>query len=272
MDYLPTDFRNLSIVPGAVEALLGANELTLVRHARVVGRGSERDGRIPLRIEGLPQPVPVQASLNMRFGTESVTAALYLDWVIEAMDQVDFLIDANGMRIFWIHIRYRDVRGSDLRFSTKDDGLFAMRTKAGEKAQRLVARTLCEGFRHSYPSSQILSPGYFEITYEGKKERQADLVCERCNLKVEVKKRNRDRRFRISHSANRPFSKENSDADWHAIVFPDRSIHWLSNATIAGVLAQKIFHSGSDQYDAWADLPADTPEIPPPLCPNPLPQ
>ncbi|MBM0106500.1 hypothetical protein JM946_17360 [Steroidobacter sp. S1-65] len=249
--------------------LLGAKQLTLIRQARLIARSAERDDRIWLAIEGLPERLPIRASLEMRFGTEIITAATYLDWVIERGDEVDIIVDETGVRIFWIHIAYRDTKADDLRFSEKDDGLFALRTKAGEKAQRQVARTLRDEFQHCIPAAQIVSPGCFEITYAAKKKRTADLICESCRLKVEVKKRNRDRRFRISHSQGRPFWEENNDADWHAFVFPDRSIHWVSNATISAVLAREAFKSGSDQYDAWVDLPSNTPESPPPHCRKP---
>ncbi|CAH2904349.1 MAG: hypothetical protein PPHEMADM_5339 [uncultured Paraburkholderia sp.] len=139
--------------------------------------------------------------------------------------------------MYWIHIEYVGSLSEAGAFRKKEDGLFAMRTKAGEKAERIVARKLKVDFGHSFSDPMLNSPGFFQIHYADKKDRKPDRICRRCGLTFEVKKRNRDSHYRMSHSVKRPFGSENHPEGWHAFVFRDRSIHFVPNATIAQAIA-----------------------------------
>ena len=210
---------------------------------------------------------------KMVFGGEEVTALDYLRRVLERGDMIDCVagpvVDGRiPLSLFWIHITYIGQPWEAGNFSKKEDGLFAMRAKAGEKAERIVANTLHRKFGHSFPRSLLETPGYFEIRYDGtKKLRKPDRRCLVCGLTFEIKKRNRDHRFRVSHSDGRTFSAENRPDGWHAFVFPDMKPRFMSNKVIADAIENGLFDPGSDKYDSWADIRSDAVEVSdPPSC------
>jgi hypothetical protein len=179
--------------------------------------------------------------------------------VLETIAMIDAVVrppadDRIPVDLFWIHIVYVGEPQRAGAFSKKEDGLFAMRAKSGEKAERIVAKQLRDDFGHSFPQAMLATPGYFEIRYDGKKHRKPDRKCLVCGLTFEIKKRNRDRFFRVSHSQHRPFAHENHPTDWHAFVFPDMKPRFMSNAVIANAIASGLFDAGFDKYDSWADI------------------
>lgn len=212
----------------------------------------------------------IPSKTAMRFGTETISATEYSKRVLEQGDFIDAIINKQVGAIFnaeayWVQIRYRDQPTPGMKFRRKDDGLFAMRAKAGEKAERTVASKLMMQSRHTFESTRTKSPGFFEITYANKKVRKPDLICQSCGLRFEVKKRNRDFNFRISHSRGRPFSGENNADDWHAFVFPDNSVRFVKNREIISEIQSGRAIEGSDKYDTWADVNEAKSEEPP-LC------
>ncbi|MGE0308923.1 MAG: hypothetical protein AB7Q27_24575 [Acidimicrobiia bacterium] len=199
----------------------------------------------------------------MQFGDESVSILDYLRRTYERGDLLDFIVDPKeGVDYVWTHIRYDGTIQDRDTLSLKDDGLFALRAKAGEKAERIVMRHLIETGRHDFPTKAVASPGVFVIHSEGKRQRRPDVTCGRCHLRVEVKKRNRDRRYRVSHSSGRPFASENRPDDWHCFVFPDFTLHFVSNAQLLRAFADGRASSRSDRYDGWADLYGLRDEVP----------
>jgi len=270
--YVPPDYLNLNLVEGPILNLCRpVDEPTIVREVRCTGASFSEDKKnLLLQIYTLDQPVLISASKNMRFGNESITARDYFKRVIELDDFVDFILLPGSLphvSCFWIHIKYVGSKPDDLTFSKKDDGLFSMNAKSGEKAERRVAQRLSEKFGHSYPDEKLQGNGCFEIRYTNKKKRSPDLICSVCQLQIEVKKRNKDEKFRISHSRSRPWKEENGPLGWHALVFPDMSIHFVSNQQITKLLNSNSYVDGRNQYDAWADLDkALVQEEAPPLC------
>jgi hypothetical protein len=271
-EYIPASYRNISLIEAEPHTLAGEVAApTIIRRVKFTGyRRVAGRNTVLLEFEGVPQPIAMNPDGEMFFETESISLNNYLWRVIEYNDVVDIILDPRHspqMTYLWIHIDYLEEPPTSLSFSRKDDGLFAMRTKSGEKAERLVAKKMVQDFGHSYPSDRLQGSGVFEIRYRDKKTRSQDLTCLRCRLSVEVKKRNKDRRYRISHSNSRPFWRENREDGWHALVFPDMSIHFLSNRSIIDAIGKGRFTSGSDRYDAWADLSQDiVREEDPPFC------
>jgi hypothetical protein len=246
--------------------------LTVVRRLPLEDyRIDEPSLKVSLLVQGRARPIGVSAGLVMRFGTETVTAADYANRVLEPGDWVDFVYDptfpaGDRIRCFWIHIEYLENCSPDARFSRKDDGLFAMRAKSGEKAQRVAARDLVQRFGHVYSDTALRGTRTFQIRYSEKKQRRPDLICPRCGLKVEVKKRNRDRKYRVSHSELRPLESEHRPQDWHALVFPDGSVHYLANEDIIEDIMAGYAILGADEYDSWADISDRVGEKEPPAC------
>ncbi len=267
MEYTPTQL--LAVPEVSIEVVCQLSTESIVRRLPVF-RGTFDHDRLLFHTEALPLPLRIVCNAKMTFGTETVTARDYSYRVIEHGDMIDAVIrpvvdGAYPMTAYWIHIKYVGEPAQAGDFSKKDDGLFAMRTKAGEKAERVAAKPLWEQYRHSFPESLRISPGYFEIYYKGKKKRKPDRICLVCGLTFEVKKRNRDRHFRVSHSPDRPFSAENLLNGWHVFVFPDMTTHFVPNALIAQAIATGNFIQGEDQYDKWADVDTLTP-CDPPYC------
>src|SRR5262249_9251517 len=145
-------------------------------------RIDEQARKLYLSLRGRRRPIEIPAGLRMQFGTgkpektESVTAAEYAEWVLEPGDLIDVVYDprfrdaCDRIRCFWIHVEHLEDRPTDARFSEKDDGLFALRGKSGEKAQhRVVAPDLVERFGHTFSESDSRGTGSFQIRYRGKK-------------------------------------------------------------------------------------------------------
>lgn len=228
-----------------------------------------------IRCDSLAVPLAIPLDAVMTFGDERITAENYARRVIERDDLLDVVLlpQVNGifpMVYYWIRIVYADIPLDPHSYAKKDDGLFAMRAKSGEKAERIVARYLRDNGGHIYPISSRESPGYFEIRYAGKKKREPDSPdrrCTVCGLSIEIKKRNKDQRFRVSHSEGRPFITENAPEGWHAFVFPDMKPRFVSNAVIAQAIADGRCHIAHDRYDSWAEINADDIVIDaPPRC------
>jgi hypothetical protein len=108
------------------------------------------------------------------------------------------------------------------------------------------------------------------IHYRDKKMRKPDSPdrrCTVCGLAIEIKKRNKDRRLRVSHSEARPFISENAADGWHAFVFPDMRPRFVANAAIAAAIAAGRCSVERDRYDSWAEINADAVEFAvPPEC------
>jgi len=272
----------MKYTPAAVAALelqeLGPSDLValtapaLVRRLRLHAFALD-DGRLDLSVDSLQAPLTIRQAHRMVFGGEEVSALDYLKRVLERGDMIDCVagpMEAGRvpLRWFWIHIRYVGQPSDAGDFSKKEDGLFAMRAKAGEKAERIVAKTLSRNFGHTFPPSLLETPGHFEIRYDStKKLRKPDRRCLDCGLTFEIKKRNRDYRFRVSHSDKRPFAAENHPDGWHAFVFPDMRPRFMSNRVIADAIERGLFYPGSDQYDSWADIGPEAVEVSdPPAC------
>lgn len=259
MSYLPTQFQGQRIVKVQLsDNMKAVNYLSGVRAAKLLEyEVDERASQVLLRFAGRTSPFAIPSNQQMRFGNESITAYEYCKRALELGDLLDFIIQPHSIDqilIYWLHIRYLGVESEAGHYSKKEAGLFALRTKSGEKAERLVARLLIDSFEHRFSPELLNNPGVFTIYYRGKKTRKPDRICVACNLKFEVKKRNLDRHYRVSHSEARPFTSENSADGWHAFVFPDMSVHFVSNAQIISAIQAKKFTPGRDKYDSWATL------------------
>ena len=220
-------------------------------------------------------PLLVAKDLQMVFGKERIRAWDYVWRVLESNDLVDAVVEpfTEGVlpvQIFWIHIVYVGEPREAGQFSKKEDGDFALRTKSGEKAERFARGKLAE-LGHDFGTLPLESPGHFEIRYAGKTRRELDGVCTRCGLKLEVKKRNKDRHVRISHSVNRPFDRDNDPDGWHVFVTPNREAHFLSNRDILDAIEAGAYTHGQSTHDTWLQLHASLEEIgrsPPPCVPR----
>lgn len=272
MNYTPLAFSRINLQERASEEIATLTAAALVRELQIDGFSID-GGWLYLYIIDSDIPLAIRQDHRMTFGTEVVTAIEYLKRVLERGDLIDVVARParNGVveiELFWIHIAYVGEIRSAGGFSKKEDGLFAMRAKAGEKAERIVARVLRDDCGHLFDTRVFETPGYFEIRYDStKRQRRPDLKCLNCGITIEVKKRNRDKRFRVSHSDVRPFSSENDLLGWHAFVFPDMKARFLSNAAIADAINNSRFEPGLDQYDAWADVHGeDICEMSPPKC------
>jgi hypothetical protein len=272
-EYVPEAYRAIELRVGELNDLIQpVSQTTIIRTAKFLNAKRNPQGLLEFEFEGLSSPILADPNTVMYFAEEYVTIENYLRRVVERNDYLDLIVEPNRtpqVTYLWVHIAYMEARPAKLKFSEKDAGLFCMRTKSGEKAERRVARDLTNTYGHQYPSELREGPGVFQIVYTGKKKRKPDRVCSVCGLQFEVKKRNRDTRFRISHSQGRLFQQENSPDGWHAFVFPDMSIHYLSNRTIIKLIDEGHYVAGHDRYDAWADLdPSNIIEEPPPQCPG----
>ncbi|MDM0032851.1 hypothetical protein QTI33_12025 [Variovorax sp. J22P271] len=270
MEYTPSTIFGIEKCPR--DDIFSLVKPALIRGLRI-DDFSTNDGWLQLRLQEFDGSLIIRRDHRLFFGTEWVTAIEYLKRVLERGDLIDAVAHPaqDGfvpIDFFWIHIVYIGTPQHAGIFSQKEDGLFAMRAKAGEKAERIVARMLRDRSGHSFDARLLQTPGYFEIKYdETKRQRRPDLECARCGLTFEIKKRNRDTRFRVSHSSVRPFLSENSPLGWHAFVFPDMKPRFLSNAAIADAIDSGNFIAGADQHDLWADVHGDKiKEMQPPTC------
>jgi hypothetical protein len=267
MEYTPKEFKSLGIGEVSPNDMNNLTDAAVVRRLRVI-RFTIQDEMLSLHIETPPIILTIPCERVMQFGPDSITAKQYFVQVIENRDLIDAVItprsgDVFPMRCYWIHIEYVGQPSAAGRFAIKEDGLFAMRAKAGEKAERIVARLLRDAYGHPFPTEMCESPGFFEIRYAGKKQRKPDRRCKVCGLTFEMKKRNKDQKFRISHSDGRPFASENALDGWHAFVFPDMKPRFVKNSVIIEAINNGRFkkrdHSqqNENEVDEWADVDPD---------------
>jgi hypothetical protein len=275
MEYTPKEILRLGIgelLPSDIGAL---DCPALVRRLRTT-RARTPNGMLLIETDCLPSALSIPCDHQMVFGTEAISALEYFHRVIERGDMIDAVLlpqigGAFPMSSFWIRIEYVGTPPAGGAFRKKDDGLFAMRAKAGEKAERVVARHLRDALGHSFPAGMCDSPGFFEIRYADKKRRKPDRRCLVCGLTFEIKKRNKDQFFRVSHSQGRPFASENAPQGWHAFVFPDMNPRFVPNSQIAQAIADGRFVPNEDQYDSWADIdPTAIVVSAPPRCTRPV--
>lgn len=272
MEYTPAAILQKGLPEVSEDSLQSLAGPALVRRLKLAAYRIQ-DEHLLLETSGKTTlSVPVNQILC--FGGEQISALDYFRRVLERSDLIDAVLRPGTVGIlladmFWIHIIYSGTPADAGDFSRKEDGLFAMRAKAGEKAERIVARTLRDECGHSFPTGMCESPGVFEIRYDKtKRSRKPDRKCQACGLEFEVKKRNRDEKFRVSHSPGRPFSVENPRDGWHAFVFPDMKPRFVLNTLIAEAIERGDFVPGSDQYDSWADIRSSVVVVErPPRCP-----
>lgn len=257
------------VAPAEIPTLTGPS---LVRRLRLDTLTLE-DGWPNLVVDDIDMPLTVRQDHRMTFGGEGISAMDYLRRGSERGDMIDcVVVPSKASRIpltlFWINIVYIGQPEDAGHFSKKEDGLFAMRAKGGEKVERAVAKKLHQSLGHSFHPDLLDSPGHFQTRYDNtKKRRKPDRLCLVCGLTFEIKKRNLDHRFRVSHSEKRPFAAENRPEGWHAFVFPDMKPRFVSNKLIADAIARGLFISGSDHYDSWADIQLDAAAVSdPPHC------
>ena len=258
MKYTPKRFREQRLLEKSPEEAGALTRPVIIRrlHVREFEVG---DDFLTITTRQLALPLRIAKDKKMAFGSETVTATEYFRRVIERDDVIDAVVlppdgTAFPVECYWIHIAYVGDPAQAGPFSQKDDGLFALRTKAGEKGERIATKSLRDKFGHSFPEGMYRSPGYFEIRYAGKKERKPDRRCLTCGLTFEIKKRNRDKHLRVSHSRARPFESENSRDGWHAFVFCDMVPRFVSNAAIAQAISEGKDKPGQDRYDRWTDV------------------
>jgi hypothetical protein len=262
MTYLPPSFNGVPLEQVVTERLSHVSGQVLAREV-LVADATFLDEALVLLLDGSPRPAAIERNRVLQFGKARATAEEYFRRVIERGDRIDLITsrelrptsDTVRLDTFWIHIVYAEPSSSAPRpFQKKDDGHFAMNAKSGEKAERLVTRRLRDDGQHPFTADLIHTPGFFEIRYSGKGARTVDRVCPQCKLKVEVKKRNKDRYYRVSHSERRPFWEDNDKDGWQAFVFPDMSSAFVSNAQIIQAIRNGDFRPGADTYDEWADI------------------
>lgn len=274
MEYIPYHYKGKNLAQASAEALLQpVKTLTLVRRVRLK-EATKQGSNLVLSFDELPsQPLLLPCDHVMQYGDEGITAFQYCKHAVEKGDLLDFILDPacpHRVSYFWVHTVYRG-KPKNKRSSWKEDGLFVFRAKSGEKAERHVARDLVARYGHSFPQERLETPGYFEIYYQGKRERRPDLVCSTCGLVVEAKKRNFDRKYRISHSTSRTFLKENPPKGWHAFVMLDMNIHYVPNEQIISLIQQMKYRENDtqDPYDSWLELfPSEVKPQTPPYCTN----
>lgn len=274
MGYVPPEILALHMPESADSPMApGRQNAAVFRRLKTVNAWFSDDGHwLSFSVEGVEKPLAIERARLMRFDKETVTAAAYCKLVLEQGDLIDAVLEPEQpdyipIRIYWIHIQYEGTTAEARRFSKKEDGDFALRTKSGEKAERVVARDLRDRCGHVFPPRKLQPPGYFKIWYLDKGNRAPDLICESCGLVVEVKKRNRDRRYRVSHSRWRSFTSENRDNGWHAFVFADMKPRYVPNAQIARAFQNSQSSNSRDGHDTWTDIePSAISEQPPPPC------
>ena len=201
-----------------------------------------------------------------------------VEMVLEEGDELDVVIepfdtshpDYVQLACLWIHIYYPDPEAErPTGSSIKEDGHFALLTKAGEKAERYVAMMLIREHGHRFPActddGKCMSPGYFTLWFRRKRDRRIDLTCRRCKMRVEVKRRRRDRHLRFSHSDTRKFSSENDVNGWHAFVFPDWSVEFYRNDDVLPLIEKATEEQSS--HDTYVPISrTDIRPTAPPAC------
>ncbi|HDR9033410.1 TPA: hypothetical protein QDB07_000859 [Burkholderia vietnamiensis] len=248
--------RNLRDVPASIAHHLHAP--AIVRRLKVLDATFTPDGFLRIKTDYLV--LAIEQSRTMRFGPETIAAVLYFQRVIERGDLIDAVVlpraedGSHPIEAFWIDVRYVGASPSDGWGTMKEDGQFAMRAKAGEKAERVVTRMLRDVHGHTFEEGACETPGYFEIRSKDKRIRRPDRVCSCCGMTVEVKKRNHDTQFVVSHSDRRPFSTENASNGIHAFVFADMQPRFVSNTDIARALSLGRFQNGQGSHDRWAEI------------------
>lgn len=271
-EYVPAQFASRRLPEINKLGFASLTTAAIARRLKVI-RCTGKDLNMYLWIEGLDATLRISQRHMMVFGDIEFSALDYFRMVIEDGDHIDAVVgpfdgEAYSVECFWIRIVYQGSVEEAGSFSRKEDGMFAFRTKAGEKAERVTARILHRDFGHSFAQAMFDTPGHFVIRLDkNKKVRKPDRKCLICGLEFEMKKRNRDRRFRVSHSAGRPFCEENRSDGWHAFVFPDMKPRFVPNSKIADAIKQNRFQQGKDGYDAWAEMPeAEAWVCDPPRC------
>lgn len=273
MVYLLPHLRGACIVTESTSGLLGAPDAVSVVRALTLERITRRPGtdHLGLHVAGVDRPLQIDSNRTISFGCgprESVPVHEYIRRVIERGDLIDVAVlpsQPYTLDSFWMNIVYEGSPSSF--FVRKDDGLFAYRAKSGEKAERRAGYDLRDTAGHPFPDTLLQPPGPFTIRFGDKRQRKPDLRCPRCGLLFEVKKRNADRKYRVSHSAERPFTSENAPNGWHAFVFPDYEIHYLPNSAIAEAIGSGHARIEKDRYDSYAELaPYIVRPSPPPSC------
>lgn len=272
MNYTPSSIKDRNLTERDLRDAFEISEASLVRSIKISGFKICGE-KLQLITNASDRPLSIHTRKTMAFGNEKVNAIDYFRRVLEVGDKIDAVVLPSTdfeapIASFWIKVVYTGKPKANLKFSKKDDGLFAMRAKSGEKAERIATRFLRDEFGHPFPEALCQSPGFFEIRYEGKQSRSPDRVCPKCGLTLEVKKRNRDQRFRVSHSSRRAFTSENDMEGWHAFVFPDMWPRFVPNYAIMREIESGRFHLGRDRYDSWADLTAIQPQRPPICTPD----
>lgn len=234
---------------------------------QTITRITPGDRWLELELAEHDRPVKIGARRPLRLGDWTITATEYAHRALDPGDLIDLAVDTGKIIALWVSIDRIGGPVPSRSFSLKDDHLFALRARSGEKAERRVRDHLVAA-GHAIRLSPDAEPGPFVLRSAGKGHRSADLACTRCGMTVEVKKRNHDRRLRVSHSTARPFTDEHKPADgYHAFVWPDFTIELVANATIIDLIARRQTTAGHDRHDRWTDLPADTPTLErPPAC------
>lgn len=267
-EYTPTQLLNGSdspLVEADHSAFPSVDSPTLIRRV-LYDSVTWNTTHFALHSRSLPVSLLIERTMPMRFAEEEIEARDYVDRVLEVGDQIDVVVGPSSgsntaleVLMFWIHIEYVGDPSAAGNYKKKDDGLFALRTKSGEKAERLAAKAWVAA-GHILPQSELTTPEFFEIRYADKRDRRPDRTCLQCGLSLEVKKRNKDRRFRVSHSDTRPFESENRPEDYHAIVTKDMQPHFFPNSDIIAAIRSNQYNAASDRYDSWIDLQIAIPE------------
>jgi len=128
MSYVPSSHAKLSLPEIVPEDLPPLSETSIVR-LLPVRYAALRDGFFFLGPDR-DNLVRVDSDRRMTFGGETVRPTP----------------EGPLVEICWIRIEYVGERLEDGKFSLKEDGLFALRAKAGEKAERRAAQVLAGYF------------------------------------------------------------------------------------------------------------------------------
>lgn len=260
--------RSLKDVPAPIAKHLGS--AAIVRRLKVLD-ATFTESLLIITTDYLV--LTIEQDRTMKFGPETITAKNYFQRVIERGDLIDAVVlpraegGSHPVEAFWIDVRYVGASPSDGWGTMKEDGQFAMRAKAGEKAERVVTRLLRDTAGHTFEEGACETPGFFEIRSKDKRIRRPDRVCLCCGMTVEVKKRNNDTNFVVSHSERRSFHTENVANGVHAFVFADMQPRFVSNTDIAHALVNGRYSNGQGTHDRWAEIDHDAVRvIEPPRC------
>lgn len=251
--------RSLRDVPAPIAKYL--RTASVVRRLKVLDAAFTDTGLLKIITDHLV--LTIEPHRTMKFGPETITAGLYFQRVIERGDLIDAVVlphvedGSHPIEAFWIDIRYVGASPSDGWGTMKEDGQFAMRAKAGEKAERVVTRLLRDTAGHTFEEGACETPGFFEIRSKDKRIRRPDRICTCCGMTVEVKKRNHDTNFVVSHSDRRSFHTENAAHGVHAFVFADMQPRFVANSDIARALVNGRYQNGQGSHDRWAEINPD---------------